>query len=277
MHGNDTEQSVTANGRRRDGGGPDVFRTAAPASATSSMTHHPAIRKDTTVTTESPSTTAELLTVVAEQVARATLAAADRIRNTPRPAAPTATKPVARATPPKRPLTVADLTARQRQHLEVCVHEAGHAVAGVVLGAQLRSAVVFDSRATGIEGLTSFSDRPYGRDEEIAYAGPWAQARWRAGGRRPTQREMFAVLDGDGHRDCGVLTAAGGTHLGHAVQPIIERAWPAVIRVAKRLHRAGETSHSDVCEALGLTDDGGPGSSQLAGLRAGMRPVPPLT
>ncbi|ORV89047.1 hypothetical protein [Mycolicibacterium iranicum] len=30
---NETEPSVMANGRRRDGGGPDVFRTPVPASA----------------------------------------------------------------------------------------------------------------------------------------------------------------------------------------------------------------------------------------------------
>ncbi|ETB26762.1 hypothetical protein O983_07200, partial [Mycobacterium avium 09-5983] len=189
-------------------------------------------------------------------------------------AAPTPPKP---APASKRLPTVADLTARQRQHLEICVHEAGHSVAGVIFGAQLRTAVVSDSRVSGVEGVTSFSDSPHGRDEEITYAGPWAQARWRAGGRRPTQREMYALFDGGARSDCGVLTAAGGTHLGHAVQPVIERAWPAVIRVAKQLHRTGEVNQTDVCEALGITDGGGPGSSQLAGLRAGMRPVPPLT
>lgn len=171
-------------------------------------------------------------------------------------------------------LTLADLTAREREHLEVCVHEAGHAVAGVVLGAQLRSAVVSHSRVWGTDGLASFSDRPHGRDEEIAYAGPWSQARWRAGGRRPTQRQMFAILDGGGRRDCGVLSLAGGTHLGHAVQPVIERTWPAILRVAQQLYRTGEVLQDDVCKALGITDGGGPTSSQLAGLRAGMRPVP---
>lgn len=236
-------------------------------------------REDITMTAE-PTITLADLTAVAEQVARATLAAATARPSVTaaasRPAATTA--PAPRPAPaPKRPATVADLTARQRQHLEICVHEAGHAVAGVVLGAQLRTAVVSDSRVSGVEGLTSFSDSPHGRDEEIAYAGPWAQAKFRAGGRRPTQREMFALFDGGSRGDCGVLLAAGGTHLGHAVQPVIERAWPAVIRVAKQLHRAGEVTQTAVCEALGITDGGGPGSSQLAGLRAGMRPVPPLT
>lgn len=177
---------------------------------------------------------------------------------------------------PKPPLTLADITTKQRNHLELCVHEAGHAIAGVVLGAQLRNAVVTTSRVWPDEGLTSFSDRPHGRDPEIAYAGPWAQARWRAG-RRPTQREVYAILDAGGYKDERVLIAAGGTHLGHFVQPVIERCWPAVIRVAQQLCRTGEALHADVCAALDITDGGGPTSSQLAGLRAGFRPVPPLT
>jgi hypothetical protein len=187
----------------------------------------------------------------------------------------TATRKDTIMTTPKRgPLTLADITTRERSHLEVCIHEAGHAVAGVVFGAQLRNAVVTNSRVWGTDGLTTFSDRPHGRDEEIAYAGPWAQAKFRANGRRPSQREVYAILDAGGYKDERVLIAAGGTHLGHAVQPVIERTWPGVIRVAKQLHRAGEVTQDEVCAALGITDGGGPTSSQLAGLRAGMRPVP---
>lgn len=176
----------------------------------------------------------------------------------------------------RRPLTMADLTTRERHHLEVCVHEAAHAVAGVALGGELRSAVVSNSRVWGVDGLASFADTPHGRDPEIAYAGPWAQAKFRAGGRdnRPTQRQVFAILNAGGYKDDRMLIASGGTHLGHAVTPLVERTWPAVIRVARRLYDTGEATHTEVCAALGITDGGGPGSSQLAGLRAGMRPVP---
>lgn len=175
-------------------------------------------------------------------------------------------------------LTLADISPRQREHLEVCVHEAGHAVAGVVLGAQLRNAVVTSSRIFGVEGLTTFSDRPHGRDPEIAYAGPWAQARWRAGDRRPSQRQVYAVLDGGGCKDRAVLTAAGGSHLGHFVTPLVERCWPGVIRTAQQLHRAGEATQADVLAALGIDTSGvSTVGSQLAGLRSGCRTVPPLT
>jgi hypothetical protein len=172
-------------------------------------------------------------------------------------------------------LTLDDITARERWHLELAIHEGAHAVAGVVLGAQLRNAVVVNSRVTGIEGRTNFSDRPHGRDSEIAYAGPWAQARWRAG-RRPTQREVFSILSRGGWKDDRALIAAGGTHLGTAVVPLMERAWPAVVRVAQQLHRAGEATEADVLAALGVNDGGGRTSVQLAGLRSGTRSVPPL-
>ncbi|MGV0648762.1 hypothetical protein ABVK35_10260 [Mycobacterium kansasii] len=175
----------------------------------------------------------------------------------------------------KRPLTLADITPKEREHLELCVHEAGHAVAGVVLGGQLRSAAVTNSRVMGVRGLTKFAETPHGRDPEIAYAGPWAQARWSAG-HRPSQRQMYALFDGGGRGDCDALSLAGGTYLGMSVTPLIERAWPAVIRVAQQLHRVGEVVQPDVLAALGVTDGGGPTSSQLAGLRSGCRSVPPL-
>jgi hypothetical protein len=60
------------------------------------------------------------------------------------------------------------------------------------------------------------------------------------------------------------------------VQPLLERAWPAVINLAKKVHVDGEATHDDVWKALGITDGGGPGSSQLASLRAGLRHVPPI-
>lgn len=179
-------------------------------------------------------------------------------------------------TRPKRPLTLADLTPREREHLELCVHEAGHAVAGVVLGGQLHNTVVTSSRIWGVNGLTTFSDRPHGRDSEIALAGPWSQARWRAG-RRPTQRELFAVLKAGGHKDEQALIASGGTHLGLPVVPLIEMTWPAVVSVAQVLHRSGEASQAEVLGALGITDGGGRTSAQIASLRAGMHPVPPLS
>lgn len=186
--------------------------------------------------------------------------------------------------PPRGQLTLADTTPRERQHLRTCVHEAGHAVAGVVLGALLRNSVVSTGRITGIQGLTSFShDTPTWHQPSIAFAGPWAEARWLVEG-RPSQRQLNRILDGSGYKDHRALCAAAardvfGDPTAQArlsVPPLVERAWPAVVRVAQQLHRAGEVIQADVLAALGVDDGGGLTSSQLAGLRSGCRAVRPL-
>ncbi|GFG68097.1 hypothetical protein MKUB_55870 [Mycobacterium kubicae] len=173
----------------------------------------------------------------------------------------------------RKPLTLADITARERWHLELAIHEAAHAVAAVALGGTIRNAVVSNSRVMGVEGLTTVTDMPRGRESEIAYSGPWAQARFRAG-RRPTQRDVFSILSRGAWKDDRALTAAGGTHLGTPVVPLMERCWPAVVAVAKKLHRDGEVHQEDVLAALGVTDGGGRTSVQLAGLRSGTWSVP---
>jgi hypothetical protein len=174
-------------------------------------------------------------------------------------------------------LTINDITPREREHLEICVHEAAHAVAGVMHGAQLRNAVVASGRVTGVQGLTKFADAPRGIDAKLAYAGPYGHAKFQAGGRRPTQRQIHSVFASGGRCDHTVLSLAGGTHTGASVVPLIDECWPGIIRVAQKLYSEGEVLHSDVCEALGLTDNGGPSSAQLAGLRSGFRKVPPIS
>ena len=182
-------------------------------------------------------------------------------------------------TRPKPRPTLANITDAQREHLELCAHEAGHAVAGVVLGARLREAVVVQSKMLGTQAFTNFEpDMPSGSDVQAAYAGPWAQARFRAG-RRPTAREMSTLWASCGRGDRTMLSLAGGTHLGASVTPLLERTWPAVQRVAMLLHEHREIHHKDVLAALGITDGGGRTSAQLNSLRlpgGWGRQVPPL-
>jgi len=169
--------------------------------------------------------------------------------------------------------TLADLMPREYQHLGVCVHESGHAVAAVALGGVVRSAVVASGRVSGVQGLTTLDTMPLASEPLIAYAGPWSQGRWQAG-RRPTQRQLFALLDGGGRGDRDQLCAHGGSAAGLDVVPLLDRCWPGVVAVAKGLYRTGEVRQADVLAALGITDGGGPGSVQLASLRAGLRAVP---
>jgi hypothetical protein len=168
-------------------------------------------------------------------------------------------------------LTWADVTPADLRRIEVCFHEAGHAVAAVALGGVIRSAVLAGGRVTGVQGLTTVDEMPVGRTAEIAYSGPWCQARWRAD-RRPGMADLYRVLDTTGHRDDKALCAAGGMVAAAGVVPLLERCWPSVVKVAQKLVRDGEVRHEDVCEALGLTDDGGPGSLELALIRSGSAP-----
>lgn len=186
----------------------------------------------------------------------------------------------------RRPLTLADLTEEKRRELCVAVHEAGHAVAATLLGGRITAAVMTAGRTFGIGGKTVHRTVPEGTWPSILYAGPWAEARFIAG-RRPSQRQLFAVMDGSGHLDHKALCAAAAAdahgytdasaEVRWTVPTLIERAWPGVIAVAQIIHGTGEARHDDVCAALGVDDGGGLGSTQLANLRAGLRSVPPLS
>ena len=51
-----------------------------------------------------------------------------------------------------------------------------------------------------------------------------------------------------------------------------ECCWPSVLTVTTKLFDYGQVDHADVCAALGLTNDGGPGSVGLAMIRTGSAP-----
>lgn len=209
---------------------------------------------------------AELIATVASAAVRATLTAASGTRSTPKHGHQPLSTPTP-ITPPRREPVPVD-----RDALAVAIHEAGHAVSGVVLGADFHTAVVGELPG-GLKGQAYFYDRPHGADPLISYAGPYAEARWLAGGRRPTQREFYTVLDGHGCRDRSVLTAAGGFHAGADVEPIVARCWPAVLTVARQLHLTGEVVREDVLAALGV-DTTRPVASQLSNIRCGGQTVP---
>lgn len=182
----------------------------------------------------------------------------------------------------KRRLTRADLTDRERRHLAACVHEAGHAVACAMLGGEINTAAVSNGRIFGVEGVTTFVSMPDTIDPKVTYAGVWAEARWEYGP-RPTSAQLRHLRNRN-RADDKALCASGvrdmyGNPTAEArstVPPLLDKAWPAVVRVAQQLFTSGEATQADVLAALGITDGGGPGSSQIASLRAGLRRVPPI-
>ncbi len=182
----------------------------------------------------------------------------------------------------KRPLTRADLTDRERRHLAACVHEAGHAVACAMLGGEIRSAVVTNSKLFGLQGFTTFAQLPEHIDPRVTYAGMFAEARWEYGP-RPTTKQLQHLRTANSSDDLRLCAAGVREMHGNptaearsAVPPLLDRAWPAVVRVAQTLFATGEATQDDVLKALGVTDGGGTGSSQIASLRAGLRRVPPI-
>jgi len=150
------------------------------------------------------------------------------------------------------------------ERLKVAHHEVGHAVAAVLFGGRVHKAVLGDTPRT------EYDATPDGSDASIAYAGPWSEARWLVG-RHPGPRDIHRVLAGTS--DDKTLCAAGGPTAAPGVVALLERCWPAIGAVAKQLFLDGQVGHSDVCAALGLSDEGGAGSFELANIRAGLRAV----
>ena len=156
------------------------------------------------------------------------------------------------------------MTEADLDRLATAFHEAGHAVAAVLLGGRVHGAYVNDDQPR-----TEHDVIPAGTAAAISYAGPWAEARWTLG-RTPGPGDMHRALARH-HADDQALCAAGGPHTGLHVVPLLERCWPAVKTLTSTLYFKGTASHTDVCAALGLPpgDDGGPGSLGLALIRSG--------
>src|SRR4051812_6809074 len=120
--------------------------------------------------------------------------------------------------------SVADMTAREIERCVVCIHEAAHAVVGVVLGGRVKLVTVGGLGGDDpIRGAADFDDLGCGHHATVAAAGPWAAAAWRYG-RRPTLPEVWAAT---GRGCCGsdgaILAAAGGSHAGAAAEPLVGR------------------------------------------------------
>ena len=159
------------------------------------------------------------------------------------------------------------LTNAESSRLTTAFHEAGHAVAAVVLGGRVQLATI---GGDDDEPRTEFVSIPAGREAEVTYAGPWAEARWLLR-RAPGPADIRRVLAVNSHDD-RALFDAGGPHLGATVVPLLGRCWPAVKAVTSKLFYAGQVEHAAVCAALGLSDCGGPDSVELAMIRSGSAP-----
>lgn len=176
-----------------------------------------------------------------------------------------------------------DFPADKRQRLMTSIHEAGHAVAAVALGGRVSSAVVFDAvtnveyqgEQTPLWGKTGHLGVRTGDLGMVAYAGPWAHAKFVAkcrGEARPTLRDIEEAICFRGCCDDTLVASAGGYREVAAITPVLQTCWDAVSRLSAKLYEDGMVNHADVCRALKLSDDGGPNSLELAMIRSGSAP-----
>lgn len=158
------------------------------------------------------------------------------------------------------------------RRLELAVHEAAHAVVGVVHGARLLRAKLAADSTSGHTQFTAESftaGGPLVYRSHIAAAGAVAEAMF-AHGPRPTLRQIEARLCGS-DRDELHAEAMATLHPvpvpAAELQRLLSRCWTAVGDLAADLYLGRAITHARVCAALGVTDGGGPGSAQLAMIR----------
>ena len=174
-------------------------------------------------------------------------------------------------------LRMADLTADERERISVAVHESGHAIACVLLGGRVIHAVVGGrgTRDWPVLGQTQHDPMPTeDLNSQVAYAGPYCQARWLAG-RRPTQREMFNILDRHGRCDQSEWEGtSGGTTAARQIVPLMERCLTSVTALAVKLWQppARIVYDEGVRAALRLSTNREVATVQLALIRSGSAP-----
>lgn len=160
----------------------------------------------------------------------------------------------------RMPLTYSTITERERLRLHLAIHEAAHSVATVLLGGHVDRARILDGKHFGMRGKTLTRNVLKEHEPLIAFAGPWAEARWQHGN-RPPLADVWRHLDRCGQRDRDAITAACGTSTPpnrDRIEAHLSTTWDAVVSVAKVLHRDSEIRHASVCAALRIpqTDNG---------------------
>jgi hypothetical protein len=169
------------------------------------------------------------------------------------------------------------LTDDDWQRIALAVHEAGHAVVGVLYGATIERAALADDGTDGQCEFTaaSFGPTPRAYRSHIAAAGAVAAAVFHHGP-RPALRQIEAQLEGSDREELRLASLSSLQSCPAALTealPVVLRCWGAIGEVAATLALGDEIGHADVCVALGLTDCGGPGSFELAIIRSGSAPA----
>lgn len=169
------------------------------------------------------------------------------------------------------------LTRTERERLGLAVHEAAHAVVGVLNGANVERATLTDD---GQDGTCNFTADSFVRDVSryrralVAAAGPAAAAIF-AHNDTPTARQLDAQLGAADREELRLAALHSYTSADEqlwAALPVVRRHWRSIGTLAAQMFAGHEIDHDDILAALGITDGGGPGSAQMATIRSGAAP-----
>lgn len=186
-------------------------------------------------------------------------------------------------------LTAAAVKATVPQaDLDVAAHEAGHAVAAVLENGRVMTAEVF---ATGsgsapngrhVAGYCShrldFVAQQSGH--RVIAAGIAAQA-VALHGPKPTAAQIEALLDRNTKDRKSLLAVTASmsdsVRVVGSMVPTVLRCWGPISVLAVKMVDHGPIGHADVVGALGLSENQGAHSFELAAIRSGLRGVPTPT
>lgn len=173
-----------------------------------------------------------------------------------------------------KPGTSYRLTPAEGGRLALAVHEAAHALVGVLCGGTVERATLTED---GTDGTCDFTADSFAHDRTryhralVAAAGPAAAAIF-AHNDAPTARELDAQLGAADREELRLAAlhsySSSDEQLWEAL-PAVRRHWRAIGTLAAQMFAGHEIDHDDVLAALGVTDGGGPGSVELAAIRDG--------
>lgn len=176
------------------------------------------------------------------------------------------------------------LTDEQCARLAPAFHEAGHAVIGLLHGAEIHRAEVLRggprTNPGGVGGYCMYEPFDFATEvhnRQITAAGTIAEAVFHHGP-RPTTRQVDALLakNGSDRDDLRRMCYAAGEPVGvpDTVLPLVLRCWEPICKLAVRLDRGDSIEQKDVLAALSIPAKSSPGvvARYASSIRSGAVP-----
>ncbi|MEE3853204.1 hypothetical protein VZC37_22900 [Gordonia sp. LSe1-13] len=145
-----------------------------------------------------------------------------------------------------------------------CVHESAHALVAVATGGRLTALTVTPVPTGSHAGHVEYSTPPGITlpENEIAYAGLFAESVFDSNGGRPAHRTLLAALAANPDDRTALLDHRGTVALPREIEPVLLDLMPSVLTVAATLATARQgrlpAPHRQVAAVLGMSPTSGP-------------------